>query len=213
MICDFGPDYVRTSTGGVDRAKAISSSGRLPPEMVKNRLVVVLNGRMEEGCMVVPLSSTEPSEKTAKGLYVLVDSTLIPGHSFFTVKDRWAGGEQVQQVSKMRLQSFHTKPDRRPILPNDVMEAIQWAVIKAIRAGKLVASAAVAAQNATSASPAASPIKASTPKAPTLAPVSAMAAALAAAMEKKAAPPMPHVAASGNTQLDQNKPDEAPKAA
>jgi uncharacterized protein YifN (PemK superfamily) len=212
MICDFGPDYVRTATGGVDRAKAISSSGRLPPEMVKSRLVVVLNGKMEEGCMVVPLSSTEPSEKTAKGLYALVDSTLIPGHSFFTVKDRWAGGEQVQQVSKMRLQPFHPNRDCRPILPDDAMEAIQWAVIKAIRAGKLLTSAAVTAQNAMSVAPEVTHIEASALKVPTPVPPSAMAAALAVAMEKNAASSMPHVAAPSGTQLDQKKPDEASKA-
>jgi uncharacterized protein YifN (PemK superfamily) len=139
LECDFGPDYPRTATGEVDRTAALTSSGNLPPEMVKNRLVVVLNGKLSEGCMVVPLSKTAAQGKVDDGLHVLVDSTLIPGHSYFTVCNRWACGEQVQQVSKLRLNTFHPDRAQRPVLPLEVMNAIKRAVIKAIRAGDLLA--------------------------------------------------------------------------
>lgn len=137
LECDFGPDYPRKPSGEVDRVVALTTSGNLPPEMVKNRLVVVLNGKLGEGCIVVPLTTTKQEGKVKDEVHVFVDRALIAGHKFFT-DDSWACGEQVQQVSKLRLQAFHPDPARRPVLPKELMSAIKRAVIKAIRATDLI---------------------------------------------------------------------------
>ena len=137
LECDFGPDYPRKPSGEVDRVVALTTSGNLPPEMVKNRLVVVLNGKLGEGCIVVPLTTTKQEGKVKDAVHVFVDRALIAGHKFFT-DDSWACGEQVQQVSKLRLQTFHPDPARRPVLSKELMDEIKKAVIKAIRATDLI---------------------------------------------------------------------------
>lgn len=206
LECDFGPDYPRTATGEVDRSAALTISGNLPPEMVKNRLVVVLNGKLSEGCMVVPLSKTAAQGKVADGLHVLVDSILIPGHSYFTVCNRWACGEQVQQVSKLRLKTFHPDPAQRPVLPLEVMNAIKRAVIKAIRAGDLLTPKVEVIEEP---APAAPPKRAA-------APANNMLAAFEAAQAKKAtmAPTAAKAATGqGKTSAAEGAVKEAPKAA
>ncbi|MCC2958787.1 type II toxin-antitoxin system PemK/MazF family toxin [Massilia sp. IC2-477] len=201
LECNFGPDYPRTATGEVDRSAALTTSGNLPPEMVKNRLVVVLNGKLSEGCMVVPLSKTAAQGKVADGLHVLVAANLIPGHSYFAVCDRWACGEQVQQVSKLRLQTFHPNRAQRPVLPLEAMNAIKRAVVKAIRAGDLLA-----------------PVI-EEPAAPVpehAAPVNSMVAAFEAAQAKKAstAPTAAEVStAQGIAPVTEGTTGDTPKAA
>jgi len=217
LICDFGPDFVRTLAQEIDRSK-LTSSGRLPPEMVKERLVVVLNGKMAEGCMVVPLSSTKPSDVTS-GLNVLVDKTMIAAHSFFTSKDRWASGDQIQQASKLRLRTFHPNPAQRPVLPFNLVREIQRAVIKSLRAGDLLAPVTGADQKPT-------PGQSAVPAvAPSHVPANAMAAAMALATSKKEAlsPPSAAPVTAASTKLVAVLPasapvktgpaDDAPKAA
>lgn len=211
LICDFGPDYARTSSDEVDRDAALKANGRLPPEMVKKRLVVVLNGKMAEGCIVVPLSSTEPLNM-AKELNVLVEAALIHNHRYFTAKDRWAAGDQMQQVSKLRLQTFHPNRNQRPIIPPELIGPIQRSVIKAMRASSLLAPATDAHQLTPRASPAAA---ATSLRA--AAPASAMANAMAIALTRKEAHPtlaapgcVPHIQESS---VAQSEPDGSAKAA
>lgn len=55
LECNFG-NYPVSQNGQISTAYY---DGRIPPEMIKNRLVVVLNGKINgNACIVVPLSTT-----------------------------------------------------------------------------------------------------------------------------------------------------------
>ncbi len=65
--------------------------GRIPPEMIKNRLVVVLNGKINgNACIVVPLSTTRDHDKLNRGMHVEIASNVINGLQFFDQQIRWA---------------------------------------------------------------------------------------------------------------------------
>ena len=52
--------------------------GRIPPEMIKNRLVVVLNGKINgNACIVVPLSTTRDHDKLNRGMLSMSCNSLI----------------------------------------------------------------------------------------------------------------------------------------
>lgn len=140
LVCDFGDDYPRTPTGEPDTS-TLTVNNRLPPEMVKKRLVVVLNGKMTGGCMVVPISASEKRDlsKTTTKFHIPIPGVLIQGHDYFTSDvERRALGEQVQQVSKRRLTTFHADPSMNLILPSELVTKIQRSVIKAIKASRLL---------------------------------------------------------------------------
>lgn len=138
LQCDFGDDYPRKPNGEPDTS-TLTINNRLPPEMVKKRLVVVLNGKLTGGCIVVPVSATETRSTTIAKYHVHIESSLVKGHDYFgDDKDRWALGEQVQQVSKTRLTAFHPDPSLHPVLPSHLVTKIQRAVVKALNAGSLL---------------------------------------------------------------------------
>jgi uncharacterized protein YifN (PemK superfamily) len=177
LQCDFGDNYPRTPTGEPDTS-LLSTNTRLPPEMVKNRLVVVLNGKMTGGCMVVPISATQSHSTTTSKYHVPIDGKLILGHDFFASDvDCWALGEQLQQVSKLRLRPFHADASMKLVMPSELVTKIQRAVVKAINAGSLLVAdgAFTALAGATNASP------------PSHAPMNALGAAMFAAKTKHAA--------------------------
>jgi uncharacterized protein YifN (PemK superfamily) len=174
--CDFGDDYPRDAQDEVIKTE-LSVNTRLPPEMVKKRLVVVLNGKMAGGCMVVPVSSSKKrgqSTTTAK-FHVPIPGDLIQGHDYFTSDvDRWALAQQVQLVSKDRLNPFHPDPNVTLTLPHALVTRIQRAVVKAINAGSLlIPDATATAPQATAAAPV------------THAPTNALGSAFLAAQAKK----------------------------
>ena len=52
--------------------------GRIPPEMIKNRLVVVLNGKINgNACIVVPLSTTRDHDKLNRVMLSMSCNSLI----------------------------------------------------------------------------------------------------------------------------------------
>lgn len=178
--CDFGDDYPRDAQDDVIKT-GLSVNTRLPPEMVKKRLVVVLNGKMAGGCVVVPVSSSKKrgqSTTTAK-FHVPIPGDLIQGHDYFTSDvDRWALAQQVQLVSKDRLNPFHPDPNVTLTLPHALVTQIQRAVVKAINAGSLLIPDATATTvQATATVPVAQ------------APTNAFGAAFIAAQAKKAVRP------------------------
>lgn len=109
----------------------------LPPEMVKNRLVVVLNGKINGGsCIVVPLSTTRDQDKLNRRLHVEIAEDVIEDLRFFTQHVRWAKADLVQQVSRHRLNKARTARGYiDQCLSRDIMGDIQRAVIKAVNAG------------------------------------------------------------------------------
>jgi uncharacterized protein YifN (PemK superfamily) len=91
---------------------------RIPPEMVKNRLVIVLNGRLSRhSCIVVPLSRSQDLSKTSAGVHVEIASDAICLLDYFTPCRRWAKADCIQTVSNRRL-----------LPPNDATGSVEWVV-------------------------------------------------------------------------------------
>ncbi|MCS2152254.1 type II toxin-antitoxin system PemK/MazF family toxin [Scandinavium goeteborgense] len=139
LTCNYGK-YPEDGQGNVvpDVVDA-----HMPPEMVKFRLVVVLNGRLNgNSCTVVPISTTKDPGKLNHGFHVQLPHGVIKEAKYFPQKTSWAKCDMVQTVSNKRL--------NRPmdvgrgwliqILPCDIVSEIQKAVIKAINASALLAS-------------------------------------------------------------------------
>jgi len=118
-------------------------NGLIPNEIRKQRMVVVLNGKLPNGCcLVVPISSTGNQNSLARGFHVHLPTNLFSVTSFYDQRDRWAVAECTTHVSKERL--FQIKEKGAPIatyLPNDIVTAVQKAVIKTISAAVLLAPA------------------------------------------------------------------------
>ncbi|WP_329906633.1 type II toxin-antitoxin system PemK/MazF family toxin [Serratia quinivorans] len=115
-------------------------NGRIPPEMVKNRLIVVLNGKINgNACIVVPLSTTKDINKLNLGMHIEIADAVIEDMRFFHPQTRWAKGDLVQQVSRQRL----SRPRKQrgflvQCLHRDLVAEIQRAVIKSINARTLL---------------------------------------------------------------------------
>jgi uncharacterized protein YifN (PemK superfamily) len=137
LECNYG-DFLYEADGTINRK---NYNGRIPPEMVKNRLVVVLNGKISgRSTIIVPISSTQDLGKIAQGLHIPIPQEHIQVTNFYDQRDRWAKADLVQQVSKERL--FKVK-DANGVhitqhLPRDLMENIQKAVVTAISAKSLL---------------------------------------------------------------------------
>ncbi|GAB0720631.1 hypothetical protein NB16F79_28210 [Escherichia coli] len=71
LECNFG-NYPVSQNG---QFSTTYYDGRIPPEMIKNRLVVVLNGKINgNACIVVPLSTTRDHDKLNRGMHVEIAS-------------------------------------------------------------------------------------------------------------------------------------------
>lgn len=114
---------------------------RIPPEMVKNRLVVVLNGKINgNACLVVPLSTTRDNDKISRGMHVEVPAEMIEDLHYFTSEVRWAKCDLVQQVSKQRLNRarLQGRGYLKQNLTRELVTELQKAVIKSINASALL---------------------------------------------------------------------------
>ncbi len=116
-------------------------NGLIRPEIRKRRMVVVLNGRLPNGCtLVVPISSSRNPNAVERGMHVPLEQALFTVTSFYDQRERWALAECITHVSKNRLSQI--KDRGAPIqsyLPRDVVTAIQKAIIKTIAASTLLA--------------------------------------------------------------------------
>lgn len=135
LECDYG-DYQLDAQGAV----IVNPDYHLPPEMIKNRLVVVLNGRIDQtSCIVVPLSTTHDYQKTLKGIHLEIPEEEIPDFVYFKKQVRWAKADLIQQVSNERLTRPRTNRGHAPVLlSHAIVGQIQRAVIKAINASSLI---------------------------------------------------------------------------
>ncbi|MBI6669646.1 hypothetical protein B1F77_16220 [Pseudomonas syringae] len=133
LECDFG-DFVQPPLKPV-------YNGLMTPEIRKRRMVVVLNGRLPNGCtMVVPISSSGNPNAVQRGMHVFLDPALFTITSFYDKRNRWALAECITHVSKDRLSQIKDRGAPIPtFLPRDKVIAIQKAVIKAIAASVLLA--------------------------------------------------------------------------
>jgi len=112
--------------------------GHIPPEIVKKRLVVILNNKLNRLVLVVPISSKIDQTSISKGLHVEICTTYFPKTDHYDERKRWAKSELIQAVSidRLHLVNFNRKPIIK-VLPREVVEEIQRAVIKAINAHNL----------------------------------------------------------------------------
>lgn len=135
LECNYG-DYQRTAAGELTN----HVDGHIHPEMVKHRLVVVLNGKLSPtSCIVVPLSTTYDRVKTNTGFHVELDENTIQELNFFKPCKRWAKADMVEQVSKERLYRPNTPRGRAEIyLDRATVELIQRAVVKGVSASGLL---------------------------------------------------------------------------
>lgn len=119
----------------------------VPPEIRKRRMVLVLNGRLPNGCtLVVPISSTNNPNAVQRGIHVNLPPALFTVTNFYDARDRWALAECITHVSKDRL--FQIKDRGVPIpthLPRDKVTEVQKAVIKTMSAASLLTPAPPAA--------------------------------------------------------------------
>ncbi|WP_084614800.1 type II toxin-antitoxin system PemK/MazF family toxin [Pseudomonas batumici] len=132
LECDFG-DYRNPPLDP-------SYDGLIPNEMRKRRMVVVINGKLPNGCcLIVPVSSSGNRNCIDRGFHVPIPAALITSTRFYDRRDRWAVIECVTHVSKDRL--FKIKNQGAPVsdvMPRDVVAKIQRAMIKTLNAAVLL---------------------------------------------------------------------------
>lgn len=116
-------------------------NGLIAPEIVKKRLVVVLNGRLPNECvLVVPISSSGNANAVTRGFHVHLPTELITVTKFYDRRDRWAIADCMTHVSKKRLFPIWNGPTLvKDYLPREVVTAIQKAAIKSLSASALLA--------------------------------------------------------------------------
>ncbi|HHF5434544.1 type II toxin-antitoxin system PemK/MazF family toxin [Haemophilus influenzae] len=113
--------------------------GHIPPEMVKKRLVVVLNAKLNGLILVAPISSTINLDGIKNGYHIEIDSELIKATSFYDKRTRWVKSELIQSVSRLRLYHIYDKGTKiTQYLPRDVVKKVQKAIVKAINASSLL---------------------------------------------------------------------------
>jgi len=133
LECDFG-EFLQPAIKPVYNAL-------MPPEIRKRRMVVVLNGRLPNGCtLVVPISSSGNKNAVDRGMHVHLATELFAVTSFYDKRERWALAECITHVSKDRLSQIKERGAPIPTyLPREKVTEIQKAVIKTISATGLLA--------------------------------------------------------------------------
>lgn len=131
--CDFGQFP--------DPPIAPPAKGRIPNEMRKRRLSVVLNGRLPNGCvLVIPLSSSHNPDAVRRGFHVHLPSALVPVTHAYDPRDRWAIAECVTHVARARLHPLRDRNGSLSVhLPREVVTAIQTAVLRSCSGLSLLA--------------------------------------------------------------------------
>ncbi|RZI55565.1 MAG: hypothetical protein EOP37_27640 [Rubrivivax sp.] len=132
LLCDFG----QFAPAGLSCQGPSDFDRRIPPEMVKKRLVIVLNGRLSrQSCIVVPLSSSHDPFKMGAGVNVEIPVSAICPLNYFKPCVRWAKADCVHTVSKLRL-----------AMPRDAKGTVDWVIDLALT--RRIQRAAVRALNA-----------------------------------------------------------------
>lgn len=114
---------------------------RLKPEMVKHRLVIVINGKIDSNaCIVVPLSTTKDQNKLTRGWHVEFSADVIPNLAYFKQQVRWAKADLVAQVSRERLfrPRLIGRESLEQALSREIVEKVQRAIVKVMNAASLL---------------------------------------------------------------------------
>lgn len=141
LECDFG-DFMNPPLNPI-------FNGLISPEIVKKRMVVILNGRLpNECCLVIPVSSAGNNQSSVdRGFHVHLPPNLFTITRFYDRRDRWAISECMTHVSKKRLFAIRNgSAVVKDILPREVVTKIQKAAIKSLNGSALIAPAAPAVE-------------------------------------------------------------------
>lgn len=135
LECDFG--NFKKIGQEIDKR---NYNGRIPSEMIKRRMVMVINPKIGGGChLVVPISSTRNISSIRNGTHVSLDEQYFRVTDFYDRRERWAKCETLQLVSNQRLFKMIDNGERfDQILPREVVELIQRGIISAINAKSLI---------------------------------------------------------------------------
>lgn len=128
LECDFGR-----------WAEPETVNGHIPPEMIKRRLVVVLNGDIDgHSALVVPISSTKGYGRLAT-FHEYLSPDLITETAFYEKRDRWAKTEHIRCVSTKRLHYIFANGKKlSQRLPDDLITAIQKRVLIAVSGKRIL---------------------------------------------------------------------------
>lgn len=135
LECNFG-QHVDEGNGTLT---SVHFDGHINPEMIKRRLVLVINGKLSNSCVVIPISSKMNPKGIREGWHIEIESSLIPVTQRLDVRRRWIKADTIQNVSNKRL--FRIRDNGQPLklhLPRDVVEEVQRAVISVIKAKGLL---------------------------------------------------------------------------
>ena len=135
LECDFG--NFKKIGQEIDKR---NYNGRIPNEMIKRRMVMVINPKIGGGChLVVPISWTRNVSSIRNGTHVSLDEQYFKVTNFYDRRERWAKCEALQLVSNQRLFKMIDNGERfDQILPREVVELIQRGVIAAINGKSLI---------------------------------------------------------------------------
>jgi uncharacterized protein YifN (PemK superfamily) len=135
LICNFGRFELDLNGDPVLN----NFNGRIPNEMIKQRMVVVLNGKLGGGCFVVPISSTLHTSSLSRGWHTPLGPENFKVTPSFAACDRWAKADAAQMVSSKRL--FKLNDGTRNFdqyLSREAVAEIQKSVVKVVSAGSLL---------------------------------------------------------------------------
>ena len=116
-------------------------NGLLSPEIRKRRMVVVINGKLPNGCcLIVPISSTHNPNAVQRGFHIHLEPDIFLETKFYEDKrDRWALCECITHVSKDRLfRMFNNGIQITKNLNSNKITEIQRSIIKTSNATSLL---------------------------------------------------------------------------
>lgn len=130
LECNFGDLHI-------DRPYDLNR--RIPSEMVKNRMVVVINPKMDGNIIVVPISSKKWPVSIGKGIHIEIPTEMIKVTNFYDKRERWAKCETVQLVSKHRLFKMRDGNEHfDQYLPRELVTEIQKGICISMNARGLL---------------------------------------------------------------------------
>lgn len=143
--CEFGrffdTDGDRIEDNDLSAVDYRNFDGRIPPEIIKRRLVLILNPKLSGGALIVPISASEDSDSYTKEKYHVSFPYEPLRFTTYEDKPRWAKANLVQMVSNQRLARLvraSNKTHIQTVAKPELVESVQRAVIDAINAKRLL---------------------------------------------------------------------------
>ncbi|MEY8214276.1 MAG: type II toxin-antitoxin system PemK/MazF family toxin [Colwellia sp.] len=133
-------DILECDFGNLQEGKPYDFDKRVPYEMVKNRMVVIINPKLNGNCLVVPISSKKNLDSINRKMHIDLPQKFFRVTSFYDKRERWAKCETIQLVSKERLFKMRDGAMRfEQSLDRETVTLIQKAICKSINAQSLLA--------------------------------------------------------------------------